>query len=453
MKKLVKTLWYALVIVMLASCGSLKKADLESGIDPKKAIAEVKQILWEAQQNQIDLGAYEEYTKGRLYLLDAKKGLKNGEAADKVLENAAISKAFLQDADKLAKSIESIDHRIMNARKSALSAGVRRNRDLIARMVDIDDDFRSSTKLFSKSLSPEDYSDFLKRYLVLEVQAVQHRELNSAKLAMTKADDDDAEDLAPKTLRTAMLDYETAMNIIARSPRNQEVYQGSVDTALTSAAYLVDVMNVILGDEGTPESIAVQIVNQKHALGELNTNVGRLQANLKSTEQTLQQKEGELQRTEGDLKSQVEKLAEASTQVRFQQAMNEVQMAFSPDDALVYQQGNKLIFRLKRINFATGTAAIPKNSKKHISKINDIIKTLDANLVVVQGHTDSIGSSEVNLRLSTQRATEVANFLSSISAGYKIQFIGYGESHPIAPNETQAGRSTNRRVDLVVSVK
>ena len=47
----------------------------------------------------------------------------------------------------------------------------------------------------------------------------------------------------------------------------------------------------------------------------------------------------------------------------------------------------------------------------------------------------------------------MAKYLYDLGGGYKIQYIGYGESHPIALNETAAGRATNRRVDLVVSVK
>jgi len=133
--------------------------------------------------------------------------------------------------------------------------------------------------------------------------------------------------------------------------------------------------------------------------------------------------------------------------------MDEAQKVLSQDDALVYQQGTKLVFRLKRINFQSGDAEIPEFSKLLIAKANAIIKKLDAEKVVVQGHTDSIGSTEINQRLSTLRATAVANYLYSLRGGYKIQYVGYGESHPISSNETAAGRATNRRVDLVVSVK
>ena len=133
--------------------------------------------------------------------------------------------------------------------------------------------------------------------------------------------------------------------------------------------------------------------------------------------------------------------------------MDEAQKVLSQDDALVYQQGKKLVFRLKRVNFRSGASIIPKASEQLISKVDSIIKKLDAEKVIVQGHTDSVGSAKINKKLSKARASAVAKYLASLRGGYKLTYSGYGESHPIASNETAAGRATNRRVDLVLSVK
>jgi OOP family OmpA-OmpF porin len=445
-KKLINPLWLIMIAVLFTGCSSLRQAELASGNNPEKAVIEVTEIMTAAQQDQIDVLADKEYSKGSAYVADARRALKQGAAGEKVLAKAAIAKAFFQDAREIAEPRKSFASRILTARASALSAGVRNSDALVRSMMDIDDDLRSETKQFSRSLSPEDFSKLQKKYLVLETEAVQFRELNRAKQAINQAIDDNAKHLAPKTLRTASLDYKTAMNIIAQSPRNPKIYDKSVQDALASATKLVDVMNVISGAKGTPEHIAVQIVKQKRALGELSTN-------LSSAKQTLREQEGKLKHTEGILKTQEEQLARASTQVRFQQAMDEARKVLPPDEALVYQQGNKLVFRLKRINFPSGTAVIPESSKPLISNVNAIIKKLDAEKVIVEGHTDSVGPDKVNQRLSTKRANVVADYLYSFKGGYKITFVGYGEFRPIASNETPTGRATNRRVDLVVSVK
>lgn len=460
MKKMRIAIGYTLVALTFLGCSNARKAELTHGIDAEMAVAEVTQIKQDALRKQIDILADKQFEEGSDYLNDATKELKKGGSSEEVLESAAIAKAYFQDAEITAQPRKPIAERILDARNAALLAGLRNSAPLIKELKQVDDDLKGETKQFSKGLSPEEFSEFQKKYLTLETKAVQFRELNSAKVAIKQATKNDAEDLAPVSLRTASLDYSNAENTIVQSPRNPGIYQPSVQAALESAMMLQDVMDVIMDAKGTPEKIAVQIVTQKRALGELTSNVGRLKANLQSTQQVLQEKEGalkltesELRKTEGVLKTQEEQLASASTQVRFQQAMDEARKTLPQSDALVYQQGQTLVFRLKRVNFKSGTAIIPESSKPLIAQVNDIISRLDAEKVIVQGHTDSVGSEAVNLRLSEERAVAVADYLSSLGSGYALENVGYGESQPIASNETAEGRATNRRVDLVVSVK
>ncbi len=460
MKKIRIALWYVFIAVAFLGCSSARMAKLANGNDPQMAVTEVTQIQQDALRDQLDILADQEYLDGSTHLTYARDDLKNGLESEGVLANAAIAKAYFQDARKVAEPRRSFAKRIIEARDSALQAGLRNSSALVEALEDVDSELKSETRQFTKNLSPDDFAEFQRKYLGLEIKAVQFRELNGVNVAINEATDNDAEDLAPNTLRTAALDFKTAENIISQSPRSPEIYNKSVQESVDSAGMLMDVMDVIKGAKGTPENIATQIVIQKRALGELTSNVGKLKANLQSTQLTLQEKEGALKKTEGDLKktesvlkSQEEQLARASTQVRFQKAMDEARKVLPQSDALVYQQGNTLVFRLKRINFKSGTSVIPESSKPLLTKVDGIIKKLDADKVVVQGHTDSVGAEDVNQRLSTARAVSVATYFSSLRGGYPTEYIGYGESNPIASNETKEGRATNRRVDLVVSVK
>jgi outer membrane protein OmpA-like peptidoglycan-associated protein len=70
----------------------------------------------------------------------------------------------------------------------------------------------------------------------------------------------------------------------------------------------------------------------------------------------------------------------------------------------------------------------------------------------VEGHTDNTGDAAKNQQLSEQRAAAVGNFL--VDQGMpasNISSLGYGESRPIAANNTRDGRDQNRRVELVLS--
>ena len=452
MKKINIFLCYGIAL-MLFGCASAKKAELTSGSDPAAAISEVTNLMLRAEDKQTDLLTPKQYLQGSDYLNRAKRGLSSGHKKEIILDNAAIAKAFFQDA-LIQSGVRSANaSRILYARKAALTAGLRASDTLLAEMMDVDGDLRGETNDFEETLEPKEFSEFQKEYLSLEVKAVQFRELDAVRKAIQTSKNKDADDLAPDSLRMAMLDVSEAENFIAQSPRNPKIHKNSVDKAVGSSVLLLDVMDVILNAKGTPENIALKIVKQNRALGVLSKNVGLLEQNLKTTQSSLETTKSSLSETEGALKKQEEELKKSSTQIRFQKAMEQAGENFSDEEAEVYQRGNKLIFRLKKVNFASGTSNIPVASKSLLSKINEIIKPLGAEMVVVQGHTDAIGSAELNKSLSTKRASSVATFLASFAGGYKIGYIGYGENKPLASNETKAGRAINRRVDLVVTAR
>jgi outer membrane protein OmpA-like peptidoglycan-associated protein len=72
--------------------------------------------------------------------------------------------------------------------------------------------------------------------------------------------------------------------------------------------------------------------------------------------------------------------------------------------------------------------------------------------VLIEGHTDDVGSDETNLRLSERRAQSVQMGLQERGvAGHQITAVGKGELHPVADNSTPVGRQSNRRVELILA--
>jgi outer membrane protein OmpA-like peptidoglycan-associated protein len=459
MKKFKLILCYGLALTLLG-CASAEKTELVSTDKLKAAVSEVTGLLKEADIVQADLLSYDEYVKGSKYLAKAQRGLSGNYETDYIQEKTAVGKAQFQQALENSEARTPNAFRILEARHSALDAGLKGSEDLANALADVDEDLRDETDDFARALEPKEFSEFQKKYFALEIEAVQYRELDAVKNATQKAISQDAEDLAPESLRAALLDVSEAENLIAQSPRNPGVHEDSVTWATESSVLLTDVMDVILNARGTPENIALKIVQQNRELEELAKKTGSLEQNLKSTQSSLVQQNQELESTRSNLQEsesalllQNQELEKSSTQVRFQKAMDQAVQEFPDDEASVYQQGSKLIFRLKRMNFASGSATIPTASKSMLRKVNDIIRFVGAEIVAVQGHTDSVGADELNKNLSTKRAISVADYLASLAGGYKIGYIGYGESRPIATNETKEGRAINRRVDLVVTAK
>jgi outer membrane protein OmpA-like peptidoglycan-associated protein len=103
----------------------------------------------------------------------------------------------------------------------------------------------------------------------------------------------------------------------------------------------------------------------------------------------------------------------------------------------------------RTILFDTGKASLKTES---VSVFVDIIRILNeypTAKFTVEGHTDSVGSEKLNQELSEKRANSVRDFLVKEGIGAdRLTAIGYGESKPIASNNTRAGRTQNRRVEI-----
>ncbi len=105
------------------------------------------------------------------------------------------------------------------------------------------------------------------------------------------------------------------------------------------------------------------------------------------------------------------------------------------------------------IYFRTGSAELDSRSDPLLDSVADIANRCPTVRIEIAGYTDSVGSAESNLRLSDDRARSVADFL--IRHGVvpsRITARGYGETHPIAPNDSEFGRARNRRIEFHVAL-
>jgi OOP family OmpA-OmpF porin len=103
------------------------------------------------------------------------------------------------------------------------------------------------------------------------------------------------------------------------------------------------------------------------------------------------------------------------------------------------------------ITFQTGSAAITKAGQKVLRSLLKPLIATGPERVVVGGYTDDVGAAKSNLSLSRARANSVVVWLEKHGvAKSRLVAKGYGESKPIAPNSTAAGRSKNRRIEFTV---
>ena len=113
---------------------------------------------------------------------------------------------------------------------------------------------------------------------------------------------------------------------------------------------------------------------------------------------------------------------------------------------------NTLLVRFNSdVLFATDSSQVDPTGQATLDSVARVFVEYDKTAVIVQGHTDSTGTEAYNQSLSERRADAVRNHLIARGvAAARIAAIGYGESYPVASNDTAAGRQMNRRVDILL---
>ncbi|HMG92862.1 MAG TPA: OmpA family protein [Chryseolinea sp.] len=101
--------------------------------------------------------------------------------------------------------------------------------------------------------------------------------------------------------------------------------------------------------------------------------------------------------------------------------------------------------------FELDSYQLQQATKSNLDQLAKTLNKYDDTDILIEGHTDSSGEDDYNQKLSEKRAREVENYLASQQVkGSRIRTEGYGEKQPLTSNETSAGRSSNRRVEVAI---
>jgi len=103
----------------------------------------------------------------------------------------------------------------------------------------------------------------------------------------------------------------------------------------------------------------------------------------------------------------------------------------------------------ENVTFATGSDVLNDTATATLDEVVELMTTYPQPVVEISGHTDNVGSPELNLELSGLRAAAVRQYLIDAGIdGDRIQSVGRGDTDPFGSNETVEGRAENRRVEL-----
>lgn len=147
--------------------------------------------------------------------------------------------------------------------------------------------------------------------------------------------------------------------------------------------------------------------------------------------------------------------AKESSMEQLRGSISQTLRGFSDTDLTVTEKNGKIYLSLSQeLLFSSGSAKVNQAGQAALKQVASIIKGNDEIDIIVEGHTDSDGTSAKNWDLSVDRATSVVKLLTQNGISPKqITASGRGEYAPIATNSTRRGKALNRRTEIILSPK
>lgn len=197
-----------------------------------------------------------------------------------------------------------------------------------------------------------------------------------------------------------------------------------------------------------PEADAA-IGSHRVYVADRKVEIARAQAQARFAED--QRAELTAQRDAARLESRTREVDVAKGQVAdAQQETAELQREIDALKAKVTERG--LVLTLGDVLFANGSSDLKAGSTSNLNELVAFLARYPTRTVMIEGHTDNVGTADANVGLSQRRAESVRSYLVSqgIDAA-RLTSMGAGESVPVADNESAAGRQQNRRVEVIIS--
>lgn len=130
-------------------------------------------------------------------------------------------------------------------------------------------------------------------------------------------------------------------------------------------------------------------------------------------------------------------------------AAQEMQRQIDELEAEATERG--LVLTLGDVLFTTGSADLQGGSNRNLEKLVDFLNTYPDRNVLIEGHTDNVGSAQFNQTLSLKRADSVRRYLTDHGVqSRRLTVSGLGLERPVAGNESAMGRQQNRRVEVII---
>lgn len=244
----------------------------------------------------------------------------------------------------------------------------------------------------------------------------------------------------PQVANLATMELKDADNTLSKA--DQALMHGESKTNVNHLAYMAK-LKVSIAQEAADRKSAEATIET------LNADISMIRLEARTSEADAAQLQVANAKVVAEQQAAALLAANANAE-RNQAIIDQQQIQLSELNAKKTKRG--LVVTLGDVLFNTNKAQLKANGTRSVQKLADFLNKYPQHKVLIEGYTDSVGSEELNQKLSERRANTVREILTGMGIdAERISTQGYGEMFPIVKNDTQANRQTNRRVEIIVS--
>lgn len=406
-KKIMIQILFTILVVSCSNHPVVEK--FSDNADPRIESVKLGSDISLAQRLDVQVLSPENFSDAEYYYERSLEGLSDGDNSIKILEDVAISRAYLKKANEFAQVSRSNFKDVIASRALAIHSG--------AKSI-FSDKFKQQDKKLMELTSDVEANDLeintkkieqLKlAYLDLELLSITEVNLGRSKTLIDLAIKEGAQKYAPTTLAIAQKSLNASEAFIIESRHDQSSISLRSKEVTRISEYLLKTTRDTKRQEqkiNIPRILEVSHTNRKLSSKQVDRDL-------------------------------------------FMFAVSE----FSSSEAEIYRKKDFLLIRLKGLTFSPSQAVLNDDNYAILSKLQKVIEKMGKGTVTIEGNTDSVGDKLINQKLSFERAELVKSYLLSNYKGetLKITAIGLDSQKPIASNKTDEGRATNRRIDVLV---
>lgn len=470
--------------------------DLHSQSLQSSLFDEVNQSMKVAQYAQADVLSPRAFGSAMEAYRDAKEQFKEEDELSEIKENIKKAMSRFHKATENTKVSAVMFAGALSARSDAQSAEA--DRFVNEMWKDAESEMKDAAEHLEKGdadKAKDQAKEATDLYRKAELESIKANYLTSTKKLLKKADDNKVYKVAPKTIAEATSLVKSAEKELqdnrydtdgARYLAKEAEYKAKLalyiaqqeeilddkdfeteDYLLMSYEPLITIGESLYinlkfdkGVNGSVSEITDRIASDQLRISNLEASLYNAKATNESLRGILREQrkivagmEGQLsnealegQKRQAELQNRINRMAEIDDK------FEKVQQLFTSEEAEVFRQKDDVIIRMIGTNFDVGKSQIKEEDYAQLTKLQQAMSLFENASIVIEGHTDSQGGDDLNLKLSQDRADAILSYLSANTDIDKARFStnGFGESRPVANNETQTGRKLNRRIDIVI---